>query len=119
LLKAIGKRAAFDSEYYHAAAGVFAGVTAARELLAPSFVWRTVKSAARVESAAAIDALHGPRRMRRSSATLPDADASAIKYAESHPVATLEWGVRCALGALELATQMAISALVPHREAKR
>ena len=37
--------------------------------------------------------------------------ALMFKDSVGHPVATLDWGVDCVLGAFELATQMAISAV--------
>ena len=114
-LEVVARRAVVDSDYGDAAAGVFAGVAPARELLTPAFLWRTVKSAARAELAAAIDTLRGERHVPSRSATRAGAGAAIVEYAVRHPAATLEWGVNCALGALELSKEIAIAALVPDR----
>lgn len=118
-LETIARRAALDSEYRDVAAGVFAGVTAAREILGASFFWRTVKAAARAEFAAVVDALHGARREAKRGATPADAGVSIVGCLVRHPVATLDWGVHCARSAIELATQMTIPARAPDRDAKR
>ena len=106
VLEFIGKRAASDLEYYDVAAGVFAGVAPAKEVVALPFLWRTIQSAAVAGYAAANHALGGQRRY----ATFANDIASMFKHLVGHPVATLHWGACCASGALELATQMAISA---------
>lgn len=110
VLQLIGKKAASDLEYYDIAAGVFAGVARAKEVLAPPFLWRTIQSAAMAGYAAANDGLRGQRRVPKNNATFANAVASMFKQLLGHPVATLRWSAYCASGALELATQMAISA---------
>jgi geranylgeranyl reductase family protein len=118
-LELVAKRAAVDSDYGDAAAGVFAGVAPARDILAPAFLWRTVKSAAGAGFAAAIAAPHGERRVPSRRATLAGAGAEMIEYAVRHPAATFDWSLRCALGALELSKEIAIAALMPDRSASR
>lgn len=105
MLKAIAKRGSADSGYYNVAAGVFAGVLPARELLALRFLWHTVATGC----AAALDELREPRRFLRSSATATSAVVSMTTNSVGHPIAMLDWGMHCSLSALELATQMAIS----------
>ena len=109
VLEFIGKRAASDLEYYDIAAGVFAGVAPAQEVVALPFLSRTIQSAAMAGYAAAKDALRG-QRLGKSKATFATSVASMFKHLFGHPVATLNWGAHCASGALELATQIAISA---------
>jgi geranylgeranyl reductase family protein len=111
VLEVVAKRAASNSEYYGTAAGVFGGVVPARKLLTLPFVLSTVTAAAMAEYTAAIDVLRGPRRQLRKSAMLTNAVPSMFKYSVSHPIATLEWSLCCILGALELATQIVISAI--------
>jgi len=106
VLELIGKGAASDLEYYDSAAGVFAGVAPAEEVVALPFLWRTIQFAARTGYAAARDALSG----QLSNAIFANAVASMFKHLVGHPVATLHWGADCASGGLELAAQMAISA---------
>ena len=108
-LDAIAKRAASDSAYYDVAAAVLAGIAPAREMLAIPFLWYTVTQAAAMAGRAAASAtLHRPRRLVGSRAASTDNGGSILKYSVGHPVATLSWGVHCALSLLELATQMAI-----------
>jgi geranylgeranyl reductase family protein len=71
LLQVIAKRAASDPAYFDLAAGLFAGIAPATELLTLPFVWRTVESAATSGHAAAIDALRAPRRLLRSAQHSP------------------------------------------------
>jgi hypothetical protein len=94
-LRVIAQRGASDSGYYDVAAGVFAGIIPARDLLALPFFWRTAKSAAMALGAAAIELLRGPRCLPGSSVALTDSVAS----------------MDCARSAFELAAQMAISAV--------
>lgn len=111
VLEMIARRAATDSDFCNVAAGVFAGVLPARELLALPFVWSTVKSTVLTGCGAAMDALRGPRHLMRSGAAFTKAVASMCKNSIGHPVATLGWGADCALSAFELAGQMAMSAV--------
>ena len=108
-LGVIAKRGAADFEYYEVAAGVFAGIVPARELLALPFLWRTTKSAALTLGTAVIELLR-TRSPRENSATLTNTLASMWKDSIGHPIATLKWGVDCVLSTFELATHMAISA---------
>jgi flavin-dependent dehydrogenase len=103
MLTTIAQQAVSDSEYYNVAAGVFAGVLPARELLAWRFLWRTVKSAVVTGYAAANEVLHG-------NATLTKTVASMVKSSVAHPLAALDWGMHCALDVFELTKQMAVSA---------
>lgn len=103
MLTVIAQRALSDSEYYNVAAGVFAGILQARELLALRFLWRTIESGVVAGSTAANELLHG-------NATLRKAVVSMFTYSVVHPVATLGWVMHCALSAVELTQQMAISA---------
>jgi len=110
-LRVIAQRGASDSGYYDIAAGIFAGIVPARELLTLPFFWRTAKSAAMTLGTAAIEALRGPGRVRGSSPTITNTIASMFKDSVGHPIATLEWSADCVSSAFELATQMAISAV--------
>lgn len=103
MLKAIARRALSDSGYYNVAAGAFAGVLPAREILSLRFLWLTVTSTATTGCAAMLDGLREPRRLLRSSAT-------AATSVFGHPIATLDWGMHCSLSALEVLMQMATSA---------
>jgi geranylgeranyl reductase family protein len=109
MLGVIAKRAASDSGCYDIAAGVFAGVLPARELLTLRFLWRTVKCDAATEYAAAIDVLRGRRRLLSGRPTLTNAVASMFKDSVRHPIGTLHWGADCGLSALELAAHMAMA----------
>jgi menaquinone-9 beta-reductase len=109
-LRGVAQRRASDSAYYEVAAGVFAGVVPARALLALPFAWRTVVSTALTGGAAALDALCGPRDLLAGGGALAKAVGAMLKTSISHPVRTLEWGAGCAVGVVELATQLAASA---------
>jgi flavin-dependent dehydrogenase len=114
-LQAGGKRAASDAGYFDTAAGLFAGIVPASELLTPTLGWRAVKAAARTGYASALDALRGSKRVRMCGATPSNAVGSMFKDSVEHPVASIRWCIDCALSALELATQMAISAVDDRR----
>jgi len=94
-LEVVGKRAAVDSEYSDVVAGLFAGIVPAREFLARPFFWRASKSAAIM--------------VLRASRGRQERLTSMFKDSVRHPIASLEWSADCALSAVELATQMAIS----------
>jgi len=104
-LEVIAKRGASDSDYYNLAAGVFAGVIPTRQLLTRPFLWRTASSAAMAGYAV----LRAPRQLVNGGITLAKTLGSMFKDSLAHPVATLGWGLDCALSTLELAKQMAIS----------
>ena len=108
-LRVIAERGASDSEYYDIAAGIFAGIVPARELLTLPFFWRTAKSAVLTLGITAIEALRAPGRVPGSSPTLTSTIASMFKDSVGHPIATLEWSADCVSSAFELASQMAIS----------
>jgi menaquinone-9 beta-reductase len=108
-LEKIAKRGPSHSERYDVAAGVFAGLVPARDLLSLSFLWHTAKWGALISATAATEVLFGPRALDDGSTTSADTAASVFKDSVLHPIATLEWGVDCALSAFELAKQMAMS----------
>jgi hypothetical protein len=94
VLELIGKRAASDLEYYDIAAGVFAGVAPAKEVVALPFLWPTIQFAAMAGYATVKDALRG-QRLPKSKATFANSVASMFKHLFGHPVATLHWGALC------------------------
>jgi geranylgeranyl reductase family protein len=109
-LGTLAKKGVSDSRYYDVAAGVFAGIVSAQEFLNLSFFLYTVKAAAKTLGAAALELLPG-RRPRTDRAPLTNAAASMFRNLVQHPLVALGWGATCAMSAVELATQMAISAV--------
>ena len=109
-LTVIAKRAAADSDYCDRAAGVFAGIVPARELLALPYFWRTAKSTARVLGIAALEMLRrrlaSGRRSKREASIM----TSMFKELVRHPATAVKWCRDCAWSGLELAKQMAASA---------
>jgi|SRR5215469_5930280 len=109
-LGALAKKLASDSRCYDVAAGVFAGIVSAKELLALPLVRRTAKPTAVTLSTAASEALADSRHLQKNSVALMSTAASILKGLVRHPVATMKWSVDCIKSAFELATQMAIAA---------
>src|SRR5262249_35556985 len=101
ILNVIAETAATDSRYYETAAGVFAGVVPARELLSPHFLWPTVRGSA---SAGLRSAVHA---VRAKSRTFTRTVASMSLDSVKDPGATLEWGLACARGLVDLTTNAA------------
>lgn len=112
-LEKIAKRGASGSSRYDIAAGVFAGLVPARDLLGLPFFWRMAKWGTSISATAAIDVFRGAVGLGNGSATRPYTTASVLKDSVSHPAATLKWGMECALSAFELAKQMAMSSTRP------
>jgi len=109
-LAVIAKKAGSDSDYCDLAAGLFAGLVPARQLLALPYFWRTAKSTARTLGIAALEMLRRPPGLETRRATDANAMISMFKDSLSDPVATTKWCRDCALSALELTGQMAIPA---------
>lgn len=109
-LAVIAKRASINADYYDLAAGLFTGIVAAREFLAPPFLWSTARSALMTLGTAATEMLPLAGRAQQTRTRLTNSMTSMFKDAIAHPVATIRWSRDCASSAFELAMQMAIAA---------
>ncbi|HEY9227672.1 MAG TPA: NAD(P)/FAD-dependent oxidoreductase [Gemmatimonadaceae bacterium] len=94
ILNVIARTATRDSRYYETAAGVFAGVVPARELLGLPFLWPTVRGSATAALLSAVRAFRAVASMSMDSVR--------------NPGATLEWSLACARGLVDLATNAAL-----------
>ena len=106
-LAIIAKRAAADSDYYDLAAGLFAGIVSARELLDLPFFWGTASTL----GTTAIELFRRRPHQESSSATVTNTVSSTLSDSVVHPVATMKWSRDCALSAFELAIQTAVASI--------
>ena len=107
-LRIITQRAAFDPEYARLAGAILAGIAPAREALSYRLLWGTVQHAAIYTGFAfAIDALRGPRRVLNTGLDAARMTASMAVESVLRPADSFNWGVNCALSAVELAAQVA------------
>ena len=113
-LRLISQRAESDEEYAKTAGAILAGIAPARDALSYRILWGTLQQAA-VDTAltVAVDAMHGPKRLWNTGSTLVQTGASMALGSAMRPADSLVWGFNCALSAIDLATQAAVSVLGP------
>ncbi|MGD0223978.1 MAG: geranylgeranyl reductase family protein [Terriglobia bacterium] len=118
-LRIITRRAAFDPGYARLAGAILAGIAPAREALSYRILWGTLQHAAmHTGYTVALDALHGPGRVLRTGFDAARMAASMAVESALRPTSSLNWGLNCALSAIELVTQATGSALEPRPAAR-